>query len=211
MVHFQLFWRMQARTITPFSHKPLNSSHVKHGPSSEISCYRIPVLDNSTHLNSSNQKIGLDAAFSSSVHLAQHIIFADCRWQPIGFFSLAIHSDLSSFVLEKSEITFFYYIHDYAVFPNPITSLQYLHNRGVWFLQELKEAFETEALQTGKPRLLLTAAVAAGKDQIDNGYEITEISKSVVSLSLLWLSYCDTFVIDDSCIVSISVSIFFYC
>ncbi|XP_059188549.1 acidic mammalian chitinase-like [Centropristis striata] len=43
--------------------------------------------------------------------------------------------------------------------------------------QELLAAFEKEAADNRRPRLLLTAAVAAGKANIDNGYEIAEISK----------------------------------
>uniref|UniRef100_A0A8C5FYV2 Acidic mammalian chitinase n=1 Tax=Gouania willdenowi TaxID=441366 RepID=A0A8C5FYV2_GOUWI len=43
--------------------------------------------------------------------------------------------------------------------------------------QELLAAFEEEAATTKRPRLMLTAAVAAGKTNIDNGYEIAEISK----------------------------------
>ncbi|XP_031146119.1 acidic mammalian chitinase-like [Sander lucioperca] len=43
--------------------------------------------------------------------------------------------------------------------------------------QELLAAFEKEAAVTKKPRLLLTAAVAAGKGNIDNGYEIADVSK----------------------------------
>ncbi|XP_051281703.1 acidic mammalian chitinase-like [Dicentrarchus labrax] len=43
--------------------------------------------------------------------------------------------------------------------------------------QELLAAFEKEAAETKKPRLLLTAAVAAGKGNIDNAYEIAEVSK----------------------------------
>lgn len=37
--------------------------------------------------------------------------------------------------------------------------------------QDLRAGFETEALVTGRDRLLLSAAVAAGKSTIDAGYE----------------------------------------
>ncbi|XP_013866364.1 acidic mammalian chitinase [Austrofundulus limnaeus] len=45
------------------------------------------------------------------------------------------------------------------------------------FCQELRAAFEREAVETGRPRLLLSAAVAAGQALIDRGYEIVEISR----------------------------------
>ncbi|XP_030590017.1 acidic mammalian chitinase-like [Archocentrus centrarchus] len=44
-------------------------------------------------------------------------------------------------------------------------------------LQEILAAFEKEAAETKRPRLMLTAAVAAGKGNIDNGYEIADVSK----------------------------------
>ncbi|XP_034552002.1 acidic mammalian chitinase-like [Notolabrus celidotus] len=43
--------------------------------------------------------------------------------------------------------------------------------------KELLAAYEKEAAQTKRPRLLLTAAVAAGKGYIDSGYEIAKVSK----------------------------------
>uniref|UniRef100_A0AAZ1Y3Y9 chitinase n=1 Tax=Oreochromis aureus TaxID=47969 RepID=A0AAZ1Y3Y9_OREAU len=42
-------------------------------------------------------------------------------------------------------------------------------------LYELLAAFEKEATETKQPRLLLTAAVAGGKGNIDNGYEIADV------------------------------------
>uniref|UniRef100_A0A8C9VVD6 Acidic mammalian chitinase n=1 Tax=Scleropages formosus TaxID=113540 RepID=A0A8C9VVD6_SCLFO len=45
--------------------------------------------------------------------------------------------------------------------------------------REIFAAFEKEAVDTKRPRLLFTAAVAAGKGNIDNGYEISELSKSL--------------------------------
>ncbi|XP_066559337.1 acidic mammalian chitinase [Amia ocellicauda] len=44
-------------------------------------------------------------------------------------------------------------------------------------VKELLTAYEEESKSTRRPRLLLTAAVAAGKGNIDNGYEIAEIAK----------------------------------
>jgi len=47
----------------------------------------------------------------------------------------------------------------------------------VILLQELRGAFNAEGASSGRPVLLLTAAVAAGKDNIDRGYEVREIAK----------------------------------
>nr|XP_033774731.1 chitotriosidase-1-like isoform X2 [Geotrypetes seraphini] len=44
-------------------------------------------------------------------------------------------------------------------------------------VQDLMKSFQQEAEQTGQQRLLLSAAVAAGKDVIDAGYEIAKISQ----------------------------------
>ncbi|XP_069862383.1 acidic mammalian chitinase isoform X2 [Dipodomys merriami] len=44
-------------------------------------------------------------------------------------------------------------------------------------VQEIREAFEEEAKQTGKPRLMITAAVAAGISTIESGYEIPQLSQ----------------------------------
>ncbi|XP_041488404.1 acidic mammalian chitinase-like, partial [Microtus oregoni] len=44
-------------------------------------------------------------------------------------------------------------------------------------LQEIREAFEKEANENNKPRLLITAAVAAGVSTIEAGYEICELSQ----------------------------------
>lgn len=38
--------------------------------------------------------------------------------------------------------------------------------------QEMRAAFENEAKQSNKARLLMSAAVAAGKDNIDSAYQI---------------------------------------
>ncbi len=43
--------------------------------------------------------------------------------------------------------------------------------------KELVAAYAAEAKATGRPQLMLTAAVSAGKGTIDEGYEIAEIAK----------------------------------
>ncbi|XP_047219076.1 acidic mammalian chitinase-like [Girardinichthys multiradiatus] len=51
--------------------------------------------------------------------------------------------------------------------------------------QELLAAFEEEATATKRPRLLLTAAVPAGKETIDNGFEIANVSKYLDFLNIM--------------------------
>uniref|UniRef100_A0A8C3RRV6 Acidic mammalian chitinase n=1 Tax=Chelydra serpentina TaxID=8475 RepID=A0A8C3RRV6_CHESE len=52
-------------------------------------------------------------------------------------------------------------------------------------IQEMLEAFKAEATSTGLPRLLVTAAVSAGKGTIDAGYEIAEIGKLLDFISVM--------------------------
>ncbi|EDO43261.1 predicted protein, partial [Nematostella vectensis] len=51
--------------------------------------------------------------------------------------------------------------------------------------QELLAAFETEAANTGKPRLLLTAAVSAGETTVKNGYEISALGQALDWINLM--------------------------
>uniref|UniRef100_A0A8C5LT07 chitinase n=1 Tax=Leptobrachium leishanense TaxID=445787 RepID=A0A8C5LT07_9ANUR len=44
-------------------------------------------------------------------------------------------------------------------------------------LQEMHDAFVQEASQSNKPRLLISAAVSAGKSTIDSGYQIPQLSQ----------------------------------
>lgn len=55
----------------------------------------------------------------------------------------------------------------------------------VLLLQELKEAFEAESEATGKPRLLLTAAVPVGPDNIRGGYDVPRVSKCLDFINLM--------------------------
>ncbi|XP_030417333.1 chitotriosidase-1-like isoform X1 [Gopherus evgoodei] len=52
-------------------------------------------------------------------------------------------------------------------------------------VQEMAEEFKEEAKRTEKERLLLTAAVAAGKENIDGAYEIENISKALDFINLM--------------------------
>ncbi|XP_051516808.1 acidic mammalian chitinase-like [Myxocyprinus asiaticus] len=51
--------------------------------------------------------------------------------------------------------------------------------------KELLEAYKAESDATGCPRLMLTAAVAAGKETIDTAYEIAEIAKCLDFISVM--------------------------
>ncbi|KAJ3585916.1 hypothetical protein NHX12_012323 [Muraenolepis orangiensis] len=51
--------------------------------------------------------------------------------------------------------------------------------------QELRAAFEKEAAETSRPRLLVTAAVAAGKGTIDAGYQISQLSHALDFINVM--------------------------
>lgn len=52
-------------------------------------------------------------------------------------------------------------------------------------LQELRAAFDAEAAATGNETLLLSAAVAAGKDKIDTAYEVDAMAKALDWINLM--------------------------
>ncbi|XP_075052133.1 acidic mammalian chitinase-like [Mixophyes fleayi] len=52
-------------------------------------------------------------------------------------------------------------------------------------IEEMLDAFIKEAEVTGRPRLLITAAVSAGKGNIDSGYEIAKIGKLLDFISVM--------------------------
>lgn len=47
---------------------------------------------------------------------------------------------------------------------------------GFYSISELREAFEAEAQEVKKPRLMLTAAVPVGPDNIKGGYDVPAVS-----------------------------------
>ncbi|KAK3519038.1 hypothetical protein QTP70_016385 [Hemibagrus guttatus] len=59
-------------------------------------------------------------------------------------------------------------------------------------LQELQQAYEAESSATGRPQLMLTAAVAAGKLTIDAGYEIAEIARYLDFISVMTYDFHGT-------------------
>ncbi|KAI4894968.1 hypothetical protein NFI96_028729 [Prochilodus magdalenae] len=58
--------------------------------------------------------------------------------------------------------------------------------------KELNEAYEAEGIATGRPRLMLTAAVPAGKGTIDAGFEIAEISKYLDFINVMTYDFHGT-------------------
>lgn len=51
--------------------------------------------------------------------------------------------------------------------------------------QELKSAFEQESYHTGRQRLILTAAVPAGKSNIDAGYDIPNVARNLDFINIM--------------------------
>uniref|UniRef100_A0A3Q1JGK0 chitinase n=2 Tax=Anabas testudineus TaxID=64144 RepID=A0A3Q1JGK0_ANATE len=58
--------------------------------------------------------------------------------------------------------------------------------------KELLEAYEAEGKATGKPRLIISAAVAAGKGTIDAGYEIAEMAKYLDFINVMTYDFHGT-------------------
>uniref|UniRef100_A0A8D0A928 chitinase n=1 Tax=Sander lucioperca TaxID=283035 RepID=A0A8D0A928_SANLU len=58
--------------------------------------------------------------------------------------------------------------------------------------KELLEAYQSEGSATGRPRLLVSAAVAAGKGTIDAGYEIAEIAKYLDFINVMTYDFHGT-------------------
>ncbi|XP_075880844.1 chitotriosidase-1-like isoform X2 [Nelusetta ayraudi] len=58
--------------------------------------------------------------------------------------------------------------------------------------KELVDAYAAEAKTTGKPQLMLTAAVSAGKGTIDAGYEIAEIAKYLDFINVMTYDFHGT-------------------
>ncbi|XP_060792883.1 acidic mammalian chitinase-like [Neoarius graeffei] len=58
--------------------------------------------------------------------------------------------------------------------------------------KELRQAYEAESIATGRPRLMVTAAVAAGKSKIDGAYEIPQISQYLDFISVMTYDFHGT-------------------
>ncbi|ESO85839.1 hypothetical protein LOTGIDRAFT_167819 [Lottia gigantea] len=57
--------------------------------------------------------------------------------------------------------------------------------RFTYLVWEIRDAFEKEAVQTGKERMLITAAVPASKSTIEKGYEIPALGKKLDMINLM--------------------------
>uniref|UniRef100_A0A3Q0RHF7 chitinase n=1 Tax=Amphilophus citrinellus TaxID=61819 RepID=A0A3Q0RHF7_AMPCI len=58
--------------------------------------------------------------------------------------------------------------------------------------KELLQAYEAEGTSTGRPRLMISAAVSAGKGTIDAGYEIAEMSKYLDFINVMTYDFHGT-------------------
>ena len=58
---------------------------------------------------------------------------------------------------------------------NLLSGLSLRNQSNFGLLQELRAAYEAEAQATGNERLMVTAAVGAGKDKIDTAYDVPNI------------------------------------
>ncbi|KAM6929933.1 acidic mammalian chitinase-like [Lycodopsis pacificus] len=58
--------------------------------------------------------------------------------------------------------------------------------------KELLEAYQAEGTATGRPRLMVSAAVAAGKGTIDAGYEIAEMAKYLDFINVMTYGFHGT-------------------
>lgn len=61
-------------------------------------------------------------------------------------------------------------------------------NFGV-FISELRQAVNEEAVQENREPLILSAAVAAGKNRIDNGYDVPQLANNLDFINLMAYVY----------------------
>ncbi|ESO03351.1 hypothetical protein HELRODRAFT_173643 [Helobdella robusta] len=57
------------------------------------------------------------------------------------------------------------------------------------FLREFRASIEEDSQQSGRSKLLLSAAIAAGKDNIDRGYDISELNNNLDFMNLMSYDY----------------------
>jgi GH18 family chitinase len=53
------------------------------------------------------------------------------------------------------------------------------------FVQEFREAIDREAFEQDREKLIMSAAVAAGKKRIDTGYEVAKIAPHLDFINLM--------------------------
>uniref|UniRef100_A0A183I968 Glyco_18 domain-containing protein n=1 Tax=Soboliphyme baturini TaxID=241478 RepID=A0A183I968_9BILA len=64
-------------------------------------------------------------------------------------------------------------------------STSFMHGRQMPCFQELQSAFSAEAQATGRPKLLLTAAVTAAVEKIQPGYDVAAMQQSLDYLNIM--------------------------
>lgn len=56
-------------------------------------------------------------------------------------------------------------------------------------MHELRQAVNDEILEKNHEKLILSAAVAAGKDRVDKGYEVPQLAADLDFINLMTFDY----------------------